>query len=216
MSDYVNIVVCRHPQRIRDTITPQGGMDAIRLARWLVGEGYTPQSILHSGANRTRQAAFIMAVATDLYSLSPEKNYDFHYMKVVEEYFRGNIDALHENEEQIREDGGSVLAAIKHSSYARRTRDHLTLMLEAHGQKMARERQRVSWIVSHGQFAELAYNTEPKSRVPYGIGFCDAIIYRYDHQDKMITRSTYIPFNKPGETNSYGMAMPRPEQTTEA
>lgn len=192
----MTIVICRHPDRMGDLVTEKGGMQAIKLARHLDSKGLTPDRVQHSGANRTRQAANFMAIAISAYDLRPEENRDFNFMDVIESLSGLNMDSIGDNHDKIRQDGGSVRAALTYNTYARRVRDYLPLALQKLCQNMKEREQRCAWVVSHGYFSELAVPPTIRGEIPYGINYSDTIIYAmsYSADDCEIIKAEYLPF----------------------
>jgi|GEM_PF-2725912 len=191
------IAICRHPDRMNDMVTELGGMQAIKLARFLENKGLTPDRVEHSGAGRTRQAANFMAIAISAYDLTPQENRDFHFMDVIKSLSGLSIESIGENHDKIETDGGTVRAALSHNTYARRIRDYLALALQKLCQKMEERNQKCAWVVSHGYFAELAVPNIIRGEVPYGIDFSDTIIYTMGRteDDCEIIKAEYLPFN---------------------
>lgn len=190
----LNIVIFRHPDEVNDNITPEGGMKCIKLAHWLKHQNLIAEIILHSDTNCAQQAAWIMTVATDLYGLHPEKESAFNRMGVIREYFGGNVEAIEENGEAIKKEGGSIREALRMNTYVRRARDLLRLALAELGGRMLEAGQHTCWIVSHGRFAELAVTETVKGNIPFGIDYCDTMLYQLDYKDLEIIYSKYIPF----------------------
>lgn len=193
----MTIVVCRHPDRMNDMVTELGGMQAIKLARYLEDKGLTPDRVQHSGAGRTRQAANFMSIAISAYDLTPQENRDFHFMDVIKSLSGLNIESIGENHDKIEADGNTVRAALAHNVYARRIRDYLALALQKLCQEMEERNEKCAWVVSHGYFAELAVPNIIRGEVPYGIGFSDAIIYTMgrSEDDCEIIKAEYLPFD---------------------
>lgn len=192
----LTIVICRHPEHRRELILPVGGMKAIALAHWLKKQNIEAERLIHSGSQRTLQAACFMMVATNCFDLELEKNTDFNIMHFLMERMGRRFDAPDENLDKIEAAGNKVEHALELNSFARRARNHLQHCIHELAQDMVKKQQRITWIVSHGQFAELAVTEEIAHQTPYGIHHCDCIIYQVSKKDEdfEIVKSTYIPF----------------------
>jgi len=190
----LTIVICRHPEHKRELILPIGGMKAIALAHWLKRQDLEAERLIHSGTQRTLQAACFMMVATNCFDLELEKNTDFNIMHFLRERMGKLFDAPDENQEEIEAAGNKVEDALELNSFARRARNHLQHCIHELAQDMVEKKQRITWIVSHGQFAELAVTEEIAHLTPYGINHCDCVIYQVNSEDFKIVKSTYIPF----------------------
>jgi len=195
MCSNLDIVVCRHPEAIKDTITPEGGMKAIALTHWLMANDLEASCILHSNTGRTKQAAHYMAIAADLLNLHPKEEKAFNFMEIIRDRMKGNIMAMNENADEIITDGGTVRNALSLNTYARRARDHMRVILRMMALQMMSGEDRIAWVMSHGQLSEMAVTDEIKGDIPYGIANCDAIHYKLNAADGEIIHSKYIPFS---------------------
>ncbi|NIP32761.1 hypothetical protein GWN26_08010 [Candidatus Saccharibacteria bacterium] len=190
----LTIVICRHPEHKRELILPIGGMKAIALAHWLKRQDLEAERLIHSGTQRTLQAACFMMVATNCFDLELEKNTDFNIVHFLMERMGKRVQAPGENQEEINAAGNKVEDALEHNSFARRVRTHLLHCIQELAQDMVEKKQRITWIVSHGQFSELAVTEETASLTPYGINHCDCIIYQVSSEGFKVVKSTYVPF----------------------
>jgi hypothetical protein len=190
----LTIVICRHPEHVRGLIMPVGGMKAITLAHWLKRQDLEAERIVNSGTRHTLQAACFMIVATNCFDLELEENNDFNINRFLRERMGKRLQAPDENKEKIDAAGNKVTDALEYNSFARRAKTHLRHCIHELAQDMVEKKQRITWIVSHGQFSELAATKETASQTPYGINNCDCIIYQVSGDNYKIVKSTYIPF----------------------
>jgi len=193
MNEFVNIVVCRHPETKNGHITPTGGMQAIKLSHYLKEKGLFPERIFHSGADRANQAAGIMAIATDPYNISPEKNEAFHPMNHLREMVK---DPKFIQEMQAKKTNLTIKQALDQYSYCALLRRKLRSALAALGDSLARRRERIAWVVSHGEFAETAVGEKIIDLVPYGIEHCDFVLYQISTEKGKIINSQYKSFSE--------------------
>jgi len=171
----VKIVVCRHPEKDDDKITPHGAAQCFAAALALAEKDLKPELLLYSGAVRTNQAARVMAAAMQAFNVWPEENKDFHFEECFKKNLDGSMDKFKAELEKIKLAGGTLEHALEISKYARQGRIQVTEAILTLAHVLAGHGKTVALVVSHSPWTEFAA-IDPDA-MPYGLGEADAVVY---------------------------------------
>lgn len=199
----VDVVVCRHPQKDGDKITPLGAMQAWACALALHALGFVFGFFGYSGANRTKQAVKVMATALGVdMKISGDFALDegFHFQSTWGPYYpseTGGKDRYLAELKALQEATDGTLAdALAEEGdlgkFTRAGREVFTETLGTFAVALAATGIKQALMLSHSPWTELAV-LDPSS-VPYGLGEADAIHYqiRVNGRDGEIVSSRLI------------------------
>lgn len=198
------IIVVRHPEKDGDKITAIGAMQAWAAALTLAALYPKITQLLWSGANRAWQAIMVMSAALGDEARWIKENRGFHFEPTFMEVYGKEASETWKAEtatikELLDKTTLTVADALEHSEYARQGRKTMTAtLLELAGRMKDEE---VVLAVSHSPWLELA--ASDPAAMPYGIGECDAVVYRIgaSREDAFLASSDLVKAPLAGKTN---------------
>lgn len=198
------VVAVRHPQKDGDAITPLGAQQAFAAAQALSQRYGEFAGILHSGANRTKQAATVMGAALGQYGMFGSRT-ALHFKTTLEATL-GTVEAFTAEVAALKAANGgatpSLAFALERSKYASDGREVVAEAIIRAASEI-KDGQTII-VVSHSPWVELAM-LDPMT-APYGVGEADAVAYvvKYDaaRGNGRIISSEMIAAPLPGAKNT--------------
>ena len=201
------IDVVRHPQKAKkadgtgslDEITPHGAMQAFAAAQAHLADS-PPDFLAFSGANRTRQAARVMAAALGL-DLPLHELDGFHFAKVFGEIYEGEegrdrffsqLSELHEAHGGQASLQDALDATNDLGRYAREGREAIQSAIIELAKSMAHGDERHALVLSHSPWTEQGF-VNP-AEINFGLGESDTVRYvvRVEPGAPEIVESTFL------------------------